>query len=78
MYLGMVAFLTLLLSVFYAVAYSVFLGIYENYLRYYQKAELQWTGTASRFPRKRIRISLLIPFAFLSAWIIVQFVIMPD
>ena len=36
--------LTLLFAVFYIVAYSVLMGVRENYYRYAQKAELQWTG----------------------------------
>ena len=52
-YLAALGFFTLLLGVFYAVAWSVLLGVYENYLRYYQKSELQWTGPKSRFqPRQ--------------------------
>jgi hypothetical protein len=75
-YLGTVAFFTLLLGVFYAVAWSVVLQVHENYLRYYQKSELQWTGADSRFPRKRIRLGWVLFAAFVSAWILVHFFIM--
>lgn len=76
-YLGSVLFFTLVFGVFYAVAWSVLLQIQENYHRYYQKANLQWTGSDSRFPRKRIRVGCLLPVAFLSGWIVVHFIIAP-
>ena len=74
-YLGAVGFFTLLLGVFYAVAWSVLLQIHENYLRYYQKSDLQWTGAESRFPRKRVRPLWVLAAAFVSAWILVHFAI---
>ncbi len=76
-YLGAVAFFTLVFGVFYAVAWSVVLQILENYNRYYQKSPLQWTGGDSHFPKRRIRLSFLVPGAVLSAWLVVHFVIMP-
>ena len=76
-YLGSIAFFTIVLGVFYAIAWSVLLGVYENYQRYYQKAELQWTGPNSQVGRKRIKPTRLIVLAFLSAWIVVHFVILP-
>ena len=77
MYLGSIAFFTVVLGVFYAIAWSVLLGVYENYQRYYQKAELQWTGSNSPVGRKRIKSGRLIFLAFLSAWIVVHFVVVP-
>ena len=74
-YLGSWAFFAVLLSVFYAVAWSVLLGVYENYLRYYQKAQLQWTGPESRFPKKRVHLSWIVAAAIPTAWIIVHFII---
>lgn len=41
-------FFFLLFAVFYAVAVSVVLGLRDNYRRYAQKAELQWTGPGRR------------------------------
>jgi hypothetical protein len=76
-YLGSVAFFTLLVGVFLAVACSVLLGVYDNYLRYYQKAELQWTGRNSRFKRKRVPFFKLILLAFLISWLVVHFLIAP-
>ena len=77
LYFGSIGFFTLLLSVFLAVAYSVLLGVRENYLRYYQKSELQWTGTGRSITRKRIPLFRVILFSFLLAWLIVHFIIMP-
>ena len=74
-YLGSVAFFTLLLGVFYAVAWSVLLQVRENYYRYYQRAPLQWTGSESRFPTRRVRPLRVLLAAFLSAWSLVHFVI---
>ena len=77
LYLAAIAFFSVVFGVFYAVAWSVILQVLENYHRYYQKADLQWTGPDSRFPKRKIRLSLLLPAAVLSAWLVVQFVIQP-
>lgn len=76
-YVTSIAFFTLLLGVFLAVAYSVLMGIYDNYRRYYQKADLQWTGPDSRFEKKRTPLFKLIALAFLLAWLIVHFLVAP-
>lgn len=77
-YVGTVAFFTLLVTVFLAVAYSILMGVYDNYRRYYQKADLQWTGTKSRFRRKKTPFFKLILLAFFLAWLIVNFLISPQ
>ena len=77
LYFGSIGFFTLLLGVFLAVAYSVLLGVRENYLRYYQKSELQWTGTGRSITQKRIPLFKVILSSFLLAWLIVHFIIMP-
>ena len=77
LYVGAIAFFTALTGVFLMVAYSVLLGVYDNYLRYYQKAELQWTGTERRSVSKNIPFFRLILLAFLLAWFLVHFVVMP-
>lgn len=76
-YFGSVAFFTLLLGVFLAVAYSVLKGIQENYRRYYQKADLQWTGSRGSSDRKRPPFFRLFCLAFLLAWLVVHFLIWP-
>ncbi len=75
LYVGAIGFFTVLVGVFLMVAYSVLLGVYDNYLRYYQKAELQWTGTGRRSVRKSVPFFRLILLAFLLAWFIVHFVV---
>ena len=77
MYLGSIAFFTVALGVFYAIAWSVLLGVYENYQRYYQKADLQWTGSNTQVGRRRIRLGPLLVTSFLTAWLVVHFVILP-
>jgi hypothetical protein len=74
LYLGGIAFFTVVFGVFYAVAWSILLQVRENYYRYYQKADLQWTGRDSRFPHSRPRPLLLIPAAVVSAWLVVHWV----
>lgn len=74
-YVGAVIFFTLLFSTFLAVAWSVFLQLRENYYRYLQRAELQWTGGESRFPRGRIRPLPVLLIGFLAAWCLVHWVL---
>jgi len=79
-YYGLVAFFTVVFAVFYAVAYSVLKGIADNYRRYYQKADLQWTGPRGVPPARKIRGWLLVPLlvgAVSTAWLVVHFVIFP-
>ncbi|GAB4235130.1 MAG: hypothetical protein Kow00109_08350 [Acidobacteriota bacterium] len=74
-YIGAVIFFTLLFSAFLAVAWSVLLQVRENYYRYLQRAELQWTGSDSRFPRGRVRPIPVLLLGFLAAWLLVHFVL---
>ncbi len=48
-YLGLIAFFTIVFTVFSAVTYSAILKIWDSYDRYYHKEELQ----AEAFSRKR-------------------------
>ncbi len=76
-YYGLVAFFTIVFTVFYAIAYSVLKGIAENYRRYYQKADLQWTGPGGvrvRKGRRRLLVLLLLG-SVSTAWLVVHFVI---
>ena len=76
-YVSLVLFLTVVLTVFSAVAYSVGLGIRDNYRRYYQKAELQWTEPGHR-PSPRLKIWWFVATAFTTAWLVVEFIIKPQ
>ena len=76
-YWGGIAFFSVVFFVFLAVAYSVVLGIIENYFRYYQRADQQWTGRESRFKALPVRIGWLVVISVLCAWIVVHFVVQP-
>ncbi len=77
---GSFLFFTLVFVVFYAIAWSVALGIRDNYHRYAQKASLQWTGPrkgAGPRPRKAVLILSLLTLAVLTSWLVVTFIIFP-
>ncbi len=77
---GSFLFFTFVFTVFYAIAWSVILGIRDNYHRYAQKASLQWTGprkAARPRPRKGFLILSLLALAVLTSWLVVTFVIFP-
>lgn len=74
--LGLVVFFTVVFTVFYWVAYAIFLGIRENYYRYAQKADLQWTGISKKKAFRPLSIPAVLALAFLTAWIVVQFLIL--
>ncbi len=65
------AFFSILFAVFYAVAWTALLNIRDNYRRYYQKADLQWTGPESRFRRGRPKPLWILMAALISAAITV-------
>lgn len=74
-YWGGVLFFTIVFLVFLSIAYSVVLGIVENYYRYYQKADQQWTGRESRFQSLPVRVGWLLLVSFLTAWAVVHLVV---
>lgn len=74
LYLGGWVFFTVLFAVFLSVAWSVLLQVRENYYRYVQKADLQWTGNGSRFPRFRLPTWKLLAAAVLCAWALVEYI----
>lgn len=59
-----------LFAILYWVLWALFLGIRDNYFRYYQKADLQWTGPGNKPPRSRIRLTWLIFASLLSALLV--------
>ncbi len=73
-----IVFFTVLLAVFYAIAYSVVAGIIENYARYYQKAELQWTGPSGMRRRRNrvLNLAILLAVSLVSAWLVVRFIVL--
>ncbi len=74
--LGLFVFFAFVFTVLYAVTYAVILGVRENYLRYAQKADLQWTGSESKRPPKRISVPLILALAILTSWLVVEFLIL--
>lgn len=76
-YLSLIAFFTIVFGVFYAIAYSVLRGVRDNYRRYYQKADLQWTDPGRRAVRRVPRLSILVALSAGTAWAVVHFLIQP-
>ena len=76
-YVSLVLFLTVVLTVFSIVAYSVGLGIRDNYRRYYQKAELQWTEPGQK-RSPRLNFWWFVATALTTAWLVVEFIIKPQ
>ncbi len=77
-FLGLIAFFTIVLTVFSAVTYSPILRIRDSYDRYYHREELQ--GEVPDRKRKWPVSSLgwLIILAAVIAWVVVEFVIKPQ
>ncbi len=76
-YLALIAFFTIVLTVFSTVTYSAILRIRDSYDRYYHREQLQ--GEVPDRKRKWPVSSLgwLIILAAIIAWVVVEFVIKP-
>jgi len=77
-YLGLIAFFTIVFTVFSAVTYSAILRIWDSHDRYYHREQLQ--GKVPNRKRKWPVSSLggLIILAAVIAWVVVEFVIKPQ
>ncbi len=77
-YLGLIAFFTIVLTVFSAVTYSTILRIRDSYDRYYHSEELQGEvpGRKRKWPVSSL--GWLIILAAVIAWMVVEFVIKPQ
>ncbi len=77
-YLALIAFFTIVLTVFSAVTYSAILRIWDSHDRYYHREQLQ--GEVPDRKRKWPVSSLgwLIILAAVIAWMVVEFVIKPQ
>ena len=77
-YLGLIAFFTIVFTVFSAVTYSSILRIWDSYERYDHGEQLQ--GEALNRKRKWpvSRLGWLIVLAAIIAWVVVEFVIKPQ
>ncbi len=77
-YLGLIAFFTIVLTVFSAVTYSTILRIRDSYDRYYHREQLQGEvpGRKRKWPVSSL--GWLIVLAAIIAWLVVEFVIKPQ
>lgn len=72
-YLASVVLLTLILTVVYALLTALLFGLHENYRRYWQRAELQWTGPDSRALKQRpLPMRIIFVLALASALAVVH------
>ncbi len=69
-------FFTLVFTVFYAFAFSAILGLRDNYRRYAQKAELQWTEPGRRTRRGIPGWPWFVLLAFLTSAAVVEMIIL--
>ena len=76
-YLGLIAFFTIVFTVFSAVTFSSILRIWDSHERYSHREQLQ--GAVPDIKRKWPVSSLgwLIILAAIIAWVVVEFVIKP-
>lgn len=74
-YLGLISFFTLVFTVFFAISFSVLMGVRDNYYRHYQKAELQWTNPDQEKTEKKVHWKALLTLSFVTSWIVVHFLI---
>ena len=76
-YLALIAFFTIVLTVFSTVTYSAILRIRDSYDRYYHREELQGEvpGRKRKWPVSSL--GWLIILAAMIAWMVVEFVIKP-
>lgn len=74
---GLFVFFTIVFAVFYTIAFSVWQTIRDNYYRYAQKADLQWTGPRRRTSKKSLSWVWRLVFSILTSWLVVRFLILP-
>ncbi len=71
-YWGLVFIGTLGFTLFYALAFSLIQGLRENFMRHWQRADLQWTGPGRKTPRRILRLSWLLLLSFMTAWAAIE------
>jgi len=74
-YWGLVFVVALGFALFYALVFSLLQGLRENFVRHWQRADLQWTGPGRRTSRRMLRLSWLVLVSFMTAWAAVEWMI---
>ncbi len=77
-YLGLIAFFTIVFTVFSAVTYSAILRIWDSRDRYYHREESQGKVPARKRKWPVSSLGWLIVPAAIIAWVVVEFVIKPQ
>ena len=77
-YLGLIAFFTIVFTVFSAVTYSAILRIWDSYDRYYHREQLQGEALSRKRKWPVSSLGWLIALAAIIAWVVVAFVIKPQ
>ncbi len=77
-YLGLVAFFTIVFTVFSAVTYSAILRIWDSYDRYYHREESQEEAAGRKRKWPVSSLGWLTILAMVVAWMVVEFVIKPQ
>ncbi len=77
-YLGLIAFFTIVVTVFSAVTYSAILRIWDSYDRYYHRQQLEGEALSRKRKWPISSLGWLIVLAAVIAWLVVEFVIKPQ
>ncbi len=77
-YLGLIAFFTIVLTVFSAVTYSAILRIWDSHDRYYHRQQLEGEALSRKRKWPISSLGWLIVLAAVIAWLVVEFVIKPQ
>ncbi len=77
-YLGLIAFFTIVFSVFSAVTYSAILRIWDSHDRYYHRQQLEGEALSRKRTWPMSSLRWLIVLAAVIAWLVVEFVIKPQ
>ncbi len=78
LYLGLVAFFTIVFTVFSAVTYSAILRIWDSYDRVYRRQQLEGEALSRKWKWPISSLGWLIVPAAVMAWMVVEFVIKPQ
>ncbi len=76
-YLGLIAFFTIVFTIFSAVTYSAILKIWDSYDRYYHREESQGAAAGRKREWPVSSLGWLIILAAVIAWMVVELAIKP-